>query len=197
MLKVLISYLLPAVNFGNVSRSPSITVDYNLSWLGERPWRGEWLSSETLVPKLRFLSVPLHPPTHPSPRQGPPARSVDNISVRLIRSLVLSNIWIITEVAISRVRRKLNATLRSGMGKLQDSNNTFCLNRTETLGSDTRDHSLWGIIERPTETERERGERTLLREYLQCSLYTEVMWRVINTGLPILGMEVRAWSCVS
>jgi hypothetical protein len=77
----------------------------------------------------------------------------------------------------------------SGVGKLQDSNNTFCFNRTETLSLVTRDHSLWGIIERPTEAERE--ERMLLRENLQCSLYTEVMWRVINTGLPILGTEVR------
>jgi len=160
MFKVLISYRLPAVNFGNASRSPSITVDYDLSWLGERSWRGEWLSSETLVAKLRFLSFPLHTPQPTlAPPAGPPAQSVDNISVRLIRSLVLSNIWIISGVAISRVRRKLNAILCSGVGKLQDSNNTFCLNRTETLGLDTRDHSLWGIIERPAEADRERETR--------------------------------------
>jgi len=76
---------------------------------------------------------------------------------------------------------------------LQDSNNTFCLNRTETLGLDTRDHSLGDHRKAYRDRERERErERMLLRENLQCSLYTEVVWRVINTGLPILVMEVRA-----
>lgn len=87
----------------------------------------------------------------------------------------MSNILIITEVAISRVCRKLNAVLCSGVGKLQDSNNTFCFNRTETLGLDTRDHSLWGIRGREREREREREEEQLLRENVQCSLYAKVI----------------------